>query len=223
MSDPGKIKLAAYKLTELYNEWRFPMKAFRIVLLIAGVVLIVAIGFLAGRLSGGPGLAQALGSLGLANEPPQGGGGPAGEVIVIDQGGGPVRITFSDPEEIPGERPDTLGLFLRKQDNSLILGTGNIEVNVEVINDEVTTSAQSDGPEVEVVVTGETIIYEDITEPPVIGPEDVEKGELVVRRQVRQVENLDGLSENMAVRVWGERTGDRFIARLLVYDKVGLQ
>jgi hypothetical protein len=199
------------------------MKAFRISLVVAGIILFVAGGFLAGRLSSESGLAQVLNPLGLGEEAPPRGGGGGGEVIVIDEGGGPVRITFADPPEIPAESPDTFGVFLRRQDNSLFLGTGEIEVSVEVNNDETQLSAKNNGPEVEVVVTGDTVIYEDITEAPVLAPEDVEKGEMVVQRSVKQVEDLDGLGENMIVRVWGERRGDRLIARLVVYDRVGMR
>jgi hypothetical protein len=197
-------------------------RMFRIFLVFAGLVLFVAAGFLAGRLTSRPGLAQVLRPLGLDKEEPPLPDGPRGEVIVLDQGAGPVRVTFSDPDELPDEPETAGGLFVRRQDNSLFLGTGNIEVNVEVIDGEATVSASSDGPEVEVVITGDTVIYEDITEHPIISPEDVEKGEMVVQRQVRQVDSLDGIEENMVVRAWGERRGDRVIAHTIVYDRVGL-
>ncbi len=199
------------------------MKALRIFILIAGIALLLACGFLAGKLYTGQGFAQVLRPLGLAKEPAQKGAGGGEEVIVLDQGAGPVRITFSDPPELPKERPITFGLFLRRQDNSLFLGTGNIEIKVEVTNGDASLSAKNDGPEVEVVVTGDTIVYEDITEAPIIGPEDVEKGEMVVPKKARRVDNLDGLGEKMTIRVWGEKTGDRIIARVIYYDRVGIQ
>ncbi len=199
------------------------MKVFRIFILIAGIALLAACGFLGARLYVGGAFAQVLRPLGLANAPAQKGGGGGGEVIVLDQGAGPVRITFSDPSDLPKEQPVTFGLFLRKQDNSLFLGTGNIEVNAEVVNGDASLNAKNDGPEIEVVVTGDTIVYEDITEAPVIGPEDVKKGEMVVPRKVKRVDNLDALGDNMVIRVWGEKTGDRVIARVIYYDRVGAE
>ncbi len=199
------------------------MKVFRIFILIAGIALLAACGFLGARLYVGGAFAQVLRPLGLANAPAQKGGGGGGEVIVLDQGAGPVRITFSDPSDLPKEQPVTFGLFLRKQDNSLFLGTGNIEVNAEVVNGDASLNAKNDGPEIEVVVTGDTIVYEDITEAPVIGPEDVKKGEMVVPRKVKRVDNLDALGDNMVIRVWGEKTGDRVIARVIYYDRVGVE
>ena len=199
------------------------MNAKRMVLIAVAAVVLVVGGFFAGWLVTGSGMAQVLRPLGLSGEEPAQGGSGRGEVIVLDDGSGPVQITFADPPELPGEPPDVLGLFLRRQDNSLVLGTGAIEVNVEVVNGDASLSANNDGPEVEVVVTGETVIYEDITESPIIGPEEAEKGEMVVQREVKQVDNLDNLDENMVVRVWGEKRGDRVIATLLVYDRVGLQ
>lgn len=196
------------------------MKTMLRILLVLGVVALVAVAFLAGRwLPGGTtGAAQSL--PGLDEKPPAGAGG--GEVIVIDNGAGPVRITFSDPSELPDEPAITGGLFKRRQDNSLFLGTGSIEVSVESVNGEVSVAAHNDGPEVEVVVTGDTLIYEDITERPIIGPDEAEKGEMVILRQVRQVDGLDAIGENMMVRVWGEKRGERVIARVIYYDRVGL-
>jgi hypothetical protein len=195
------------------------MKTMLRVLLVLGMVALVAVAFLAGRwLPGGAtGAAPSLPALGEKPPAPDG-----GEVIVIDNGAGPVRITFSDPSELPDEPAITGGLFKRLQDNSLFLGTGSIEVSVESVNGEVSVAAHNDGPEVEVVVTSDTVIYEDITERPIIGPEEAEKGEMVVLRQVRLVDGLDSIGENMMVRVWGEKRGERVIARVIYYDRVGL-
>jgi hypothetical protein len=146
---------------------------------------------------------------------------PSGKVIVLDNGSGPVRITFADAPETPDEPPTVFGLFVRRQDNSLYVGTGTIEVSVEVVNDEVQVNAANDGPDIEVVVTGDTILYEDITEMPVIGPEDAERGELVVQRAVKQVDSLEGVTDNMEIRVWGQQSGERVIADVLVYEAIG--
>lgn len=193
--------------------------AFRI-FMVLGVVALVAAAFLAGRLLPGSAAGAAQSLPGMGEKPPAPTGG---EVIVIDNGAGPVRITFADPSELPDEPAITGGLFKRRQDNSLFLGTGSIEVSVESVNGEVSVAAHNDGPEVEVVVTGDTLIYEDITERPIIGPEEAEKGEMVVLRQVRLVDGLDAIGENMMVRVWGEKRGERVIARVIYYDRVGLE
>jgi hypothetical protein len=152
-----------------------------------------------------------------ANQGPQ----PGGKVIVLDNGSGPVRITFADAPEMPNEPAAVGGLFVRRQDNSLYVGTGNIEVALEVENDDVTVNATHDGPDIEVVVTSNTTIYEDITELPIIGPEDAEKGEMVVQRAVKLVDTLEGITNNMEIRVWGEQSGERVIADVLVYEAIG--
>jgi hypothetical protein len=146
---------------------------------------------------------------------------PGGKVIILDNGSGPVRITFAEAPEMPDEPLAVGGLFVRRQDNSIYVGTGNIEVDIEVENDEVSVNASHDGPDIEVVVTGSTIIYEDITELPIIGPEDAEKGEMVVQRVVKLVDSLEGITDNMEIRVWGEQSGERVIADVLVYEAIG--
>jgi hypothetical protein len=179
-------------------------------LLIAGSLLLLMLlagtTIMAGRLT--QSAAQAQGQA-------PAGGGP---VIVLDDGAGPVRITFAEPSELPATAMAALGLFLRRQDNSLFLGTGELTVAVEVVNDESSVSASHNGPEVEVVVTGDTLLYEDTTELPIISPEDVKQGEMVVQRTVKPVDSLAGLGENMVVRVWGEKRGDRVVADVLVYE-----
>lgn len=143
---------------------------------------------------------------------------PSGPVMVVDNGGGPVRVTFTDPPEAPGEPSTALGVFRRREDQRIYIGTGQIIVEAEVVNDEASLSAASDGPELEVVITGETILYEDVTDQPVISPEDVERGEMVVQRRWKPVDSLDALGENTIIRVWGEKRGDRVIANVLVYE-----
>ncbi|HYO26126.1 MAG TPA: hypothetical protein VEQ85_14380 [Lacipirellulaceae bacterium] len=89
-------------------------------------------------------------------------------VLAVNDGSGPVsvRISIVPAPELPDRQSDASGLFARREDNSLFVGTGNIEVGVEVdgATGERTFSATSSGPEVEVVVTGDTVIYRDDAE-----------------------------------------------------------
>jgi hypothetical protein len=176
------------------------------------VVGLIAAAFLAGRYLPGSNAAVSA----AADNP----GSAGNRVMVLDQGSGPVRISFAEPAELPDEPSLQVGVFVRREDNSVFVGTGAIEVGVEAVNDEVIVSADYDGPVVELVVTGDTTLYEDVTEIPVLTPDDVARGELVVTRTVRAASSLDGLSENMLIRVWGEQRGDRIIATVLVYEPI---
>ena len=56
--------------------------------------------------------------------------------------------------ELPASEPDLAGLYLRRQDNSVFIGTGEIEVMVQRDETGKTASkANHSGPDVEVVVT----------------------------------------------------------------------
>ena len=78
------------------------------------------------------------------------------------------------------------------------------------------SSTNYDGPVVEVVVTGETQVYKEVTNFP--GPPA--EGETV---QVLQQEVAEGtieeIGENSNVTVWGRKVGDRMIAEILVYSE----
>ena len=78
-------------------------------------------------------------------------------------------------------------------------------------------SLTADGPEIEVVVTHDTVIYREETEEPGGGGGDVKGGEYTVQQVVRQVDSLEELGKNTEVMAWGDRKGDRVVAEILVY------
>ncbi len=113
-------------------------------------------------------------------------------------------------------------MFVERQDNSILVGTGGVTLDVEVIQGqggaiEPRVSLGHDGPIVEVVVTRDTLIYRDETETPDPSSADIESGEHTVQQIVRLVESLDELGSNTEVQVWGERRGDRVVAAVLAY------
>jgi hypothetical protein len=76
------------------------------------------------------------------------------------------------------------------------------------------TSSSHTGPVVEVVVTTETVIYKDVTEqqfndkPPVSGQKI---------QEVLEPGALADIGQSSSITVWGKKTGDRYIADVLVY------
>jgi hypothetical protein len=66
---------------------------------------------------------------------------------------------------------------------------------------------------VEVVVTSQTKIYKDVTAKQFNGPPP--EGQKV--QQVLEPGSLEEIGQGSMITVWGRKTGDRFIADVLVY------
>ena len=176
------------------------------ILITGGIVMLVALlagaAFVGGRLLTGQGLP---------------GGWSIGSFLK-GGGGQRVNIDFSDilpAKELPQTPADIGGIFDHRQDNSFFIGTG--EVRMEVRKDasgNVETSSSHDGATVEVVVTSQTKIYQDVTMLQFEGPPP--EGQKI--QQVLESGSLDEIGENSMITVWGRKTGDRFIADFLVFS-----
>src|SRR5512138_3209402 len=152
-------------------------------------------------------------------------GGPGG--LFAGPGGGRVSMMFQmEPaEELPDTSPDLVGQFSRRDDNSLyitkmtegmqsgvaIQSSGGGDDNGGVVQ----SSNAPTGPEVEVVVTADTIIYQDVTTPP---DPSTAGGEQTIKQVVEQVDTLDGIGSDSMLQVWGEMRGDRLIASVIFYS-----
>jgi hypothetical protein len=152
------------------------------------------------------------------------------EVIAVDEVkngerfGGEVRISYTDPPEVPARAEDAAGLFLSRNGDELSLGTGTIEVevSVEAINDQeptTTINASHDGDEVQLTVDENTVCFRDATERPELTKDLVEAGHLQLTR-VLEAGSLDEIGENTMVRAWGEVQDGRLTAELIVYDPI---
>jgi hypothetical protein len=141
---------------------------------------------------------------------------PAG---IVEVSSGPDETTaisnleMENADELPKTRADAKGILITRQDNSLLLGTGQITDKPVVGSDgSVTMERSHDGPVVEVVTTHDTKIYCDVTDlnlVPASGPV----------HQVVAPGSLDRIGKNRTVVVWGERHGDRLIASVILYRK----
>lgn len=143
---------------------------------------------------------------------------------VMDVGNGPVsvKVTTMPAPELPDAPSDVHGVFVSREDNSITVGTGAIELNLDIRQTpggaiEPNVSLTADGPEIEVVVTHDTVIYREETEEPGGSGGDVKGGEYAVQQVVRQVDSLEELGKNTEVIAWGEQRGDRVVADILVY------
>lgn len=139
--------------------------------------------------------------------------------IISDNGSGPVsvRLTFAPAPELPDRPAETSGVFIRREDNSIFVGTGNIELDVEVdgATGEKIVSLNHSGPEVEVVVGHDTVVYHDVTK---IDIENKSSGQ-PIQQVVEPAASVDDVldASRTELQVWGEQRGDRVIAAVLVY------
>jgi hypothetical protein len=156
-------------------------------------------------------------------EPAAAGGGARVMQTVMDDGNGPVSVqtTFLPAPELPAEPPAAAGVVLSRQDNSVILGTGNIDVRVEVEIDANTGQEtrsvipRTDGPELEIIIGPDTVLYRDVTDFEAGMP--AESGERELQQVVRPAGSADEIESQMEMSVWGERRGDRVIAAVVVF------
>ncbi|MCA9921354.1 MAG: hypothetical protein KC421_03225 [Anaerolineales bacterium] len=192
------------------------MKRSTIFLTIGGLVLLIVLA------------AGAYTAVQLLAKPEEETAVPVGEGRVIqsvqvENDGSPVsvRTTILPAPELPQTESAAFGILKQREDNSLMIGTGDIELSVDVEVDGATgretTSVvpSTSGPKLEVVITRDTIIYRDVTDLTADAP--TESGEREIVQQVRQIDSLDDLPDNAEIEVWGERSGDRIVADVLVF------
>lgn len=176
-----------------------PRRTKLIVGVVALVILLAGAAFVGGRL--------------LNNGPAQA-GGPGGLVMKGGPNAGGVSVQLLPAKELPQTSPDATGLFASRKDNSLFVTIGNkFMVQVDK-NGAVNTQTDGNGQQLEIVVTSDTVVYKDATDmvnmqaPPADGK---------VQQQVAPG-SLDEIGQNSFVSAWGERRGDRVIAKVLMYS-----
>lgn len=168
----------------------------------------------------GAGAFTAVQLLTAQNDPDVPAGAQVYEDVFDDGSGSPVTVktVILPAPEIPTSNEGVGGVFLRQEDNSYFVGTGDSSVSVQVENGEAATAVEHSGPEVEVVVTQDTIFYEDITKVNFAASEGESK-EQTVQQEVRQVDPPSDLAQGASVLVWGERHGDRVVATVVVFTE----
>jgi hypothetical protein len=171
------------------------------------VVLVAAAAFIGGRLLNG----QA---------------GPLGFFPMMGGGRVSMSIDMIPAPELPEAEPDTRGSFVERQDNTIVLREFSMEMGkggVVIVEGPgggggpVVSGGpgSEDGPTVEVVITNETTIYRDATDMP--EPSAIE--EQMTIQQAVEPGTLDDLTSNTMIMVWGRKSGDRFIADVIMYSK----
>ena len=172
------------------------------------IVVLAGAAFVAGRLLNGQG--PSIVGDGGPNMVLKG-GGPGGDAVSV-------KLSIEPAKELPQTQPETRGLFDHRSDSSIFIGTGQVQMMVNKKPDgTVDMSSTHDGPLIEVVVTHDTVVYRDVTMKDMNGlPPGQQSGE-VKKQQVVEPGSIDEIAQYSSVTVWGERRGDRVVAKTLVY------
>jgi hypothetical protein len=120
-------------------------------------------------------------------------------------------ISILPAEELPTTRPEAEGLFVERQDNTIIVEDD------QPVGDPASGSPVGigGGPKLEVVITAETLVYHDTTQPPARRPTGDDPR---VIQQTMEEGTLDNLIPSQSlIRVWGRKSGDRIFAEVMVY------
>ena len=162
---------------------------------IALLVLLAAAAFLAGR---------------LINSRSAGGLFEGGAVAMGD-GAVAIELKMNGAKELPQTPPEVTGVFDHREDNSIFVGTGNMGIVVDG-KEGGKPAASYDGPVVEVVVTGETEVFQDVT----FTGELPEPGQEIQQKVAPG--SIEDIGESSMVMVWGRKSGDRVIAEVLMFS-----
>jgi len=125
----------------------------------------------------------------------------------ISDSGGTKEFELVPATELPTASSDINGLFLRREDNSIIVGTGQARVTMQ----DGQVAGSHNGPEAEVVITHDTLVYCDRTE---YGTDEIVDGKL---QQVVEPGSLEEIEKYSFTSAWGEKRGDRLLATVFLY------
>lgn len=161
------------------------------------------------------------------SEAPSGGSGRVMQSVQVGNDGIPVSVqtTILPADELPDSEAAAFGIVVSREDDVLTVGTGDVELSVEVqVNsatgqEETSVVPSTNGPELEIVLTRDTHLYRDATD--VAGQQPDQSGEVTIKQELSLAESGDDIKEQMEIQVWGERRGDRIIADVLVFGPLG--
>ena len=136
----------------------------------------------------------------------------AGVGTVTDEDGHGSHLKLA--EELPQTEPETTGVVLERNDNSIIVGpasTIRVKVPKPGSGGDPVVDADYTGDKVEVVVSNETMIYRDTTE---LDPENAPD----VVQQTVELSTIDDIAPQTVITVWGRKAGDRIIADVIEFS-----
>lgn len=125
---------------------------------------------------------------------------------------GDFRSMIVPASELPTTPPEVTGPFVEQQDNTIIVEAKSLETGRIGSASATNTKGQS-GPLLEVVITSETMIYRETT-----NPREPLSAENQSIQQTVEPATLADLDSRSMIMVWGRKSGDRVIAEVLMYS-----
>ena len=172
------------------------------ILLAGGVAVLVALLAGAAYVAGGMWGKERSQDDALAGAPP---------VIPSEaEAGATLMVAIQGSRTLPQRPPDALGVFVRREDNRIFVSSSDQGIMFTLDGDVV---SEGDAKEVEVVVTGEAAVYEDVTQES-LGAGPPSESTIQQKLEPGQVEEI---GESSIVMAWGEKRGERLVAATLVY------
>jgi hypothetical protein len=172
--------------------------------------IVGSLGLLALLLAGGAFMAGRLLGEGAADL----GSGDGAKVSIATGSGENAQVDFVPAQELPEEPPDVVGVFARRQDNSIFVDETDGGFVLAPNDDGSLSVANATGKISEIVVTAETVVYANLTLEAL--DEAVAEGVLYQKVEPGTVEEIGELS---FVQAWGEMRGDRLLASVLLYAR----
>lgn len=123
--------------------------------------------------------------------------------------GSAVQVDVKPAAEMPESPADVSGLFVRREDNNLFVGTG--QLSAVLVDGK--WKQYHDGPVMEIVTTHHTQIYRDNILQKLGGV--APSGSV---QQVLEPGSVEEMGENTFVMAWGQRRGDRLVAEVVVFS-----
>ena len=175
------------------------------------VLLLAGAAFLAGRLMTNR-QQGSLNGLTIAGGPGLQGGPAMIQGGSVTTGGGGISMTPAP--ELPTLQPDISGVFVKRTDSSFFIGTGSTSIAVmgSSSGQSLDPQVSYDGPSYEIVITKNTLIYKDTTP---MNP-GASAGPI---QQTVTPGSLNDLNTMSMVSVWGKKTGDRYVADVILYSQ----
>jgi hypothetical protein len=125
-------------------------------------------------------------------------------------------VSILPAEELPKTPPEIEGLFVERQD-SLIIVEDDRATGDSVAGSPVGIGG---GSKFEVLITTDTLVYHDTTQPPAQRPAGNDPR---VIQQTLEAGTLDDLIVSQSlIMAWGRKSGDRIIAEVVVYLDLGI-
>jgi hypothetical protein len=177
-------------------------------LIFAGVILLIAIlagaAFLAGTLMNKK-TNNSNGPVTVMQGGPNGGGMSVKKVVNMDQ--------IIPAKELPTVQADVNGVFVSRSGSTFTIGTGDVGITVmQSGSGQIDPQTSYNGPTYEVVLTKNTVVYKDTTQ---FDPSTTDSSTAI--QQTVAIGSLDDLNSMAMISVWGKKTGNRYVADIILY------